>query len=89
MEVDFNPGRNMNVGSSQSVNRRGAIQPADSTMSFSRTQSLEKSVKSIPQVRPEKVAAATALVADPQYPSTGALNKLAGLFAGNLASQED
>ena len=89
MEVEFNPGRNMNVGSSQSVNRRGAIQPADSTMSFARTQSLEEGVKSISQVRPDKVAAATALVADPQYPSNGALSQLAGLFAGNLAGQED
>ena len=85
MEVEFNPGRNANVGASQSVNRRAVIQPADTTMSFDRTQALEESVKAIPQVRPEKVAQAAALVADPNYPSNILLNKMAGLFAANLS----
>ena len=56
MEVDFNPSRNTNVGAGQPVNRRTAVKPADNTMSFDQTQSLEQGLKSIPQVRPEKVA---------------------------------
>ena len=88
MEVDFNPGRNTNVGAGQPVNRRAAIQPADNTMSFDQTQSLEQNLKSIPQVRPEKVAQAAALVANPNYPSDVQLNKMAGLLAGHISSQE-
>ena len=85
MEVEFNPGRNTNVGASQSADRRVVIQPVESTMSFDRTQALEESVKAIPQVRPEKVAQASALAADPNYPSNILLNKMAGLFAANLS----
>ena len=56
-------------------------------MSFERTQSLEQSLASIPKVRPEKVAQAAALVADPNYPSDVQLNKMAGLLAGQIVRQ--
>lgn len=56
-------------------------------MSFERTQSLEQSLKDTSQVRPEKVARATALVADANYPSDETLNRMAGLLATHLNGQ--
>jgi hypothetical protein len=88
MEVEFNPSLNVNPGASQPVNRREKIQPADTTMSFERTQALEKSLQETPPVRPEAVARASALIADENYPSDGTLNKMAGLLAGNLNGQQ-
>jgi hypothetical protein len=85
MEVDFNPGRNPITGASQSIVRRPAAAPAaDTNMSFERTQSLEQSLKDTSQIRPEKVAQASALVADSSYPSDETLNRMAGLLAKHL-----
>ena len=53
-------------------------------MSFERTNSLEQSLKDAPQVRPEKVAQASALVADASYPSDEVLNRMAGLLAKHI-----
>ena len=87
MEVDFNPGRSPIAGYSPPVVRRDpSTATADNTMSFERTNSLEQSLKDAPQVRPEKVAQASALVADPGYPSDEALNRLAGLLARHINS---
>ena len=55
----------------------------DSSVSFS-AQSLQQSLKNLPQVRPEKVAQASALAADASYPSDAALNQLAGFLARRL-----
>jgi archaellum component FlaG (FlaF/FlaG flagellin family) len=88
MEVDFNTGRNPITGASQSIVRPPAAAPVtestDTTMPFERTQSLEQSLKDTSQVRPEKVAQASALIADPNYPSDETLNRMAGLLAKHL-----
>jgi hypothetical protein len=88
MEVDFNTGRNPNTGASQSIVRPPAAAPAtdstDTTMPFERTQSLQQSLKDASQVRPEKVAQASALVADSNYPSDETLNRMAGLLAQHI-----
>ena len=85
MEVDFNPGRSPIIGVNQPVVRREpSAKAADNTMSFDQTTSLEQSLKNSAQVRPEKVAQASALVADSSYPSDEVLNRMAGLLARHL-----
>jgi hypothetical protein len=85
MEVDFNPGRSPIAGYNPPVVRRDLpTATADNTMSFERTNSLEQSLKDAPQVRPEKVAQASALVADASYPSDEVLNRMAGLLAKHI-----
>ena len=88
MEVEFNPGRITNAGIDQTVARRENTQPAENTMSFERTQALEKTLKEIPQVRPETVARTSALVLDANYPSDELLNKVAGVLAGRINDQQ-
>jgi hypothetical protein len=84
MEVNFNPSLSVNTGSGQLVVRQNNIQPADTTMSFDRTQALEKTLQQATPVRPEVVAKASALVADENYPSDSVLNQMAGLLSSKL-----
>jgi hypothetical protein len=86
MEVEFNPGLNVNPGTAGAVVRQPKTQPADTTMSFERTQALEKTLQEAPQIRPEMVARASALTADENYPSDETLNNVAGLLAGKINS---
>jgi len=55
-------------------------------MSFDQTTSLQQTLRDTSQVRPEKVAQASALVADPSYPSDDVLDRLAGLLAQHINS---
>jgi hypothetical protein len=88
MEVKFNPGLNVNSGTGQSpVTRQQDPPPADTTMSFERTQALEKTLQANFPVRPEAVARASALVADDNYPSADALDKMAGLLADKIGNE--
>jgi hypothetical protein len=85
MEVDFNPGRSPIIGVNQPVVRREPSATAtDNTMSFDQTSSLQQSLKDSAQIRPEKVAQATALAADASYPSDDVLNRMAGLLAQHI-----
>src|SRR5271169_171330 len=87
MEVKFNPGLNVNSGTGQSpVTRQPETPPADTTMSFERTQALEKTLQANSPIRPETVARASALVADENYPSDDALDKMAGLLADKISN---
>jgi hypothetical protein len=85
MEVDFNPGRSPVIGNQQPVVRREPSATAtDNTMSFDQTSSLQQTLKDSAQIRPEKVAQASALVADANYPSDDVLNRMAGLLAQHI-----
>jgi hypothetical protein len=84
MEVKLNPGLNVNTGASPAVARPSTPPPADTTMSFERTQSLQNTLQETSQVRPEAVARASALVADNNYPSDETLGKMAGLLADKI-----
>lgn len=85
MEVDFNTGRNPIAGVGQPITRRESTAKTETdNMSFERTTALEQVLKKIPMVRPEKVAQATALVANPNYPSDAELNRVANLLAQHL-----
>jgi hypothetical protein len=87
MEVEFNPGLIASNPVSQSAVRRESTPLTDNSMSFERTQVLENTLKEIPQVRPETVAGANALVADANYPPDELLNQVAGILARNINSQ--
>ncbi|MGC9942472.1 MAG: hypothetical protein ABSE48_11600 [Verrucomicrobiota bacterium] len=89
MEVEFNPGLNVNSVAGQPVARQQNIQPADTTMSFERTQALQKTLQETPQVRPEAVTQASALISDENYPSDTLLNKMAGFLANKMSSNAD
>lgn len=85
MEVDFNPGHRPVLGSNPPAGRRApSAVTADHTMSFDQTTSLEQSLKDSAQIRPEKVAQASNLIADPSYPSDEVLNRMADLLARNI-----
>ena len=81
MEVEFNPGLSATPEPGQSVARQQNIQSADTTMSFERTQALEKILQQTSPVRPEAVARASTLAADENYPPDGVLNQVAGLLS--------
>lgn len=81
MEIEFNSARPAATGASQSVVRREGAAPAPAEASFERAASLEKSLKEIPLVRPEKVERARSLVMDVKYPPEETLNRIANLLA--------
>ena len=84
MMVEFNTGGANFIPIRQTSARRAEAVPADdSPVSFS-TSSLQDALKQLPQARPEKIAAATALLNDGSYPSDAALNQLAGFLANRL-----
>ena len=84
MVVEFNTGGANYIPVRQASARQTESAAADdSSVSFS-TQSLQQSLKQSAQVRPEKVAQATALLSDGNYPSDAALNQLAGFLANRL-----
>ena len=68
--------------------RRKPVSPAQQTMSFHQTEALERTLKAHPQVRPEKIAQAAALVADGNYPSDAHLSRLAGFLAPQVVTQD-
>ena len=53
-------------------------------MSLAGTEALDKAMQSTPAVRPEKVARAKALLADPAYPSAAVLNRVTDLLTQHL-----
>ena len=83
MVVEFNTGGANFIPVRQTSARRVAVAADDSSVSFS-TQSLQQTLKQSPQVRPEKVAQAAALLSDGNYPSDAALSQLAGFLAKRL-----
>jgi len=88
MEVKLNPGLVPSAEKNQAVARRESMKPVENTMSFERTQALEKTLQKTAQVRPEAVARANALAADAGYPSDELLNKVAGVLAGSINNQQ-
>ena len=88
MVVEFNTG-----GANYIPVRQAPTRPAgatasdtdgDNDVSFETHQLAQSLPKPTAAVRSDKVAAATALVADPNYPSDAQLSKLAGLLAKHL-----
>lgn len=85
MVVEFNTGGANFIPVRQTSARRTEAAADDSSVSFA-TQSLQQTLKQTPQVRPEKVAQASALLSDGNYPSDAALSQLAGFLTNRLRS---
>jgi hypothetical protein len=88
MVVEFNTGGANFIPVRQSPARpagAAAAENAGNNEASFETQQLARTLpKPTAEVRPEKVARAAALVADPNYPSPAQLSKLAGLLAKHL-----
>lgn len=88
MEINLNPVRGANTGASQPAVHKKLVSPTQNNMSFEQTQALERTLKEIPQVRPEKVTQAAALATDASYPTDAQLDRLAELLAPQLGAGE-
>ena len=88
MVVEFNTGGAnfipVRANSARPTGATAASADSDNDVSFETQQFAQSLPKPSANVRPEKVAAAAALVADPNYPSNAQLSKLADLFAKHL-----
>ena len=56
--------------------------------SFQETDAVNGALLQTPDVRPEAVARARALIADPQYPPPSTINAISNLVAANLNRDE-
>jgi hypothetical protein len=63
-----------------------AAKSAATPDAFANSTALAQAVKNLPASRPEAVAQATELAADPNYPSSAVLRQVATLLAGSLVS---
>jgi anti-sigma28 factor (negative regulator of flagellin synthesis) len=84
MVVEFNTGGANYIPVRQASARAAQTTPADDSSASFSTQALQQSFQQSSQVRPEKVAQASALLSNGDYPSDTALNQLAGFFASRL-----
>ena len=85
MIVEFNTGGANYIPVQQAATRPAAAvdSSADSSLSLS-SQSLPDTLKQSAAVRPEKVAQASALLSDGNYPADADLSRLAGFLANRL-----
>jgi hypothetical protein len=85
MEVNFISGNGSEIPLRPAATPKPATPaPTGTPATFDRTQSLETSLSQSPQVRPEKIARANALLSDSSYPSDQTLNQLAGFLATRI-----
>ena len=63
------------------------VGPANDALALSGSEELSQTLKQIPVVRAEQVARAKELVNDPSYPSDSMLDKVSGLLADHIQSQ--
>jgi hypothetical protein len=87
MEVDFNTGATPVAGSGQPTSRtQSTSKTVTNEISFEQTTALDQALRKIPVVRPDQVAKATAMVANPNYPTDAELDRIANLFTLHLKS---
>ena len=81
MEIEFNTSRIAERDSSQPVARRDIAPAAADAPSFPSASSLEGKLSDLSTVRPDKVELAKSLVANPLYPPTDLIERIATLMA--------
>lgn len=86
MVVEFNTGGSNYIPIRPASARPAAAATDDSSVSFNASQSLQQALQQAPQVRPEKVAQANALLSSGNYPSDADLNRLAGFLANRISA---
>jgi hypothetical protein len=84
MEIDFNPSRIPKPESGQPASRTGDSSAAAQPAASPSASSLESKLNDLPLIRPEKVAAASALVSDENYPPGYIVDRIAALLALHL-----
>jgi hypothetical protein len=84
MEIEFNPSRVGNPPAAQPANINRAPATGGDSASLDKTSALKTAINGIPLVRPEKVAAARALVADAKFPPDEVLKAVASLIAEKM-----
>ena len=83
--------QNRNLPSAAPVSQRKAADltadsaPAAPTADFTAATQLAKKLAATPEVRADQVARAKALIADPNYPTPAAINKVARQLAENIS----
>jgi hypothetical protein len=66
-----------------------AVKTAAAPDAFARSNALEQAVKNLPASRPEAVAQARELAADPNYPPADVLRQVSHLLADRLSSASE
>ena len=66
-----------------------AAKTAAATDAFVKSNALDGAVKKLPASRPEAVARARELAADPAYPSADTLRQVSSLLADRLTSENE
>ena len=84
MQITLNPVRAGAPAASQQVGKKRSLADGQDSASLEKLDALKAALDKTPAVRPEKVAAARALVSDPKFPSDGALKDVASLIADKL-----
>ncbi|HEU5125181.1 MAG TPA: hypothetical protein VFW05_14095 [Verrucomicrobiae bacterium] len=84
MEIDFNAKPIRKPESAEPVVRPDPVPPVEGNAAFKKIDALEAQLKALPQIRPEKVEEARALIANVQYPPEQVLKSLATLLALEL-----
>jgi len=89
----------MEVNTSFSAGGVGGITPPNASApapkrvatpdSFASSNALERAVRNLPASRPEALARARELAADPNYPSADALRQVSRLLAGHLTAESE
>ena len=85
MQIEFNTSRITKPNAGQPVSRQDTTPSATDTTSFTAAATLEAQLKDVPAVRTDKVALAQSLISNPDYPSAGVLDKVAGLLSAHIA----
>jgi len=83
MEIKFNPSIG-NTAANQPVARANAPAASQDNVSLDKTSALKTALENISLVRPEKVDAARAAVADQKFPPDEMLNSLASFLAEKI-----
>ena len=81
MEIDFNPSRIPKPDVPQQVARPSDSATVSKDSSASVPASLQSKLNDLPLVRPEKVASASALVSNSDYPPGYIVDRIAALLA--------
>jgi hypothetical protein len=84
MEIEFNPSRVGNLPAAQPVAKGRAPEPGGDSVSLDKTSALKAAINDIPLVRPEKVDAARAAVANTKFPPDEVLKAVASLIAEKM-----
>ncbi len=92
MQIDPNNNINRFTGTTSAKSSRAqtsAISIPGNAASFEHASALENTLAAVPEIRPEAVARARQLIADPNYPSASIVRSLSNFLAEKILHPED